>query len=72
MASHLLLDDYSHPSHACTYFISWICMDPHSFYLLDPDLRSEKLLDPQKMNADPQSCSIPTFTLKNIENIGIK
>ena len=49
-------------------------MDPHSFYLLDPDLRSEKLLDPQKMNADPQSCSvdIPTFTLKNIENIGIK
>ena len=24
MASHLLLDDYSHPSHACTYFISWI------------------------------------------------
>ena len=30
-------------------------MDPHSFYLLDPDLHSEKLLDPdpQKMNADP-------------------
>ena len=33
-------------------------MDPHSFYLLDPDPdpHSEKLLDPnpQKMNADPQ------------------
>ena len=32
--------------------------DPHSFYLLDPDLdpHSEKLLDPdpQKMNGDPQ------------------
>ena len=35
-------------------------MDPHSFYLLDPDPgpHSEKLLDldPQKMNADPQPC----------------
>ena len=31
-------------------------MVPHSFYLLDPDQHSEKLLDPdpQKMNADPQ------------------
>ena len=33
-------------------------MDPHSFYLLDPDPvpHSEKLLDPDphKMNADPQ------------------
>ena len=33
-------------------------MDPHSFYLLDPDPHSEKLLDPdpdlQKMYADPQ------------------
>ena len=41
-------------------FLSWIQihMDPDSFYLLDPDpdLHSEKLLDPdpQKMNADPQ------------------
>ena len=37
-------------------------MDPHSFYLLDldPDLHSEKLLDPdpQKMNADPHPCTI--------------
>ena len=33
-------------------------MDPHSFYLLDPDPNSEKLLDPdpQKKNADPQPC----------------
>ena len=35
-------------------------MDPHSFYLLDPDpdQHSEKMLDPdlQKMNADPQPC----------------
>ena len=33
-------------------------MDPHSFYLLDPDPHSEKLLDPdpQKMNAEPQPC----------------
>ena len=31
-------------------------MDPHSFYLLDPDPYSEKLLDPdpQKMNADTE------------------
>ena len=39
-------------------------MDPHSFYLLDPDPdpHSEKLLDPdpQKMNADPQPCSLHT------------
>ena len=27
-------------------------MDPHSFYLLDPDLHSEKLLDPHKMNVE--------------------
>ena len=35
-------------------------MDPHSFYLLDPDPHSEKLLDldPQKMNVDPQPCRI--------------
>ena len=35
-------------------------MDPHSFYLLDPnpEPHSEKLLDPdpQNMNADPQPC----------------
>ena len=33
-------------------------MDPHSFYLLDPDPLSEKLRgpDPQKINADPQPC----------------
>ena len=39
-------------------------MDPHSFYLLDPDLHSEKLLDPdpQKMNADPQ----PWFHVSNL------
>ena len=51
---------------SCVYFLqnllSWIRirMDPHSFYLLDPDSdpHSEKLLDqdPQKMNADPQPC----------------
>ena len=35
-------------------------MDPHSFYLLDPDPHSKKLLDldPQKMNADPHYCYI--------------
>ena len=41
-------------------------MDPHSFYLLEPDPHSEKLLDrdldPQKMNADPQ----PWITDPNI------
>ena len=33
-------------------------MDPHSFYLLDPDPHSENLLDPDphKMDADPQPC----------------
>ena len=40
--------------------LSWIRirMDPDSFYLLNPDPHSEKLLDqdPQKMNADPQPC----------------
>ena len=48
----------------CVYFLQnslsriRIRMDPHSFYLLDPDPvpHSEKLLDPDphKMNADPQ------------------
>ena len=48
-------------------FSSWIRirMDPHSFYLLDPDSdpHSEKLLDqdPQKMNADPQPCEKVNF-----------
>ena len=37
-------------------------MNPHSFYLLDPDPHSEKLLDPdpQKMNTDP----LPCFTVE--------
>ena len=46
-------------------------MDPHSFYLLDPDPgpHSEKLLDldPQKMNADPQ----PWFFKKQINYLQV-
>ena len=43
------------------FFTKFVKLDPdphgsHSFYLLDPDPDSEKLLDPdpQKMNVDPQ------------------
>ena len=36
--------------------LSWIRLRIGSafFYLLDPDPHSEKLLDPEKLNADPQ------------------
>ena len=40
------------------HLLSWIRirMNPHLFYLLDPDPHTVKLLDPdpQNMNADPQ------------------
>ena len=40
-------------------------MDLHSFYLLDPDRHSEKLLDPdpQKMNEDPSTVHLETHPL---------
>ena len=52
-------------------------MDPHSFYLLDPnpEPHSEKLLDPdpQNMNADPQPCHgffIGAFVSLSVAELG--
>ena len=47
------------------FFTKFVKLDPdlHSFNLLDLDPHSEKLLDPdpQKMNADPQPCTVEYY-----------